>query len=88
MKETGIDNCHIIELGKHHGATGNLTVVDNGKVANFDTKRVFFIYDIPGGVSRGGHAHKTLRELIIAASGSFEVYVNDGEREQTFLLNH
>lgn len=88
MKKTDIDNCRIIELGKHHGATGNLTVVDNGKVANFDTKRVFFIYDIPGGVSRGGHAHKTLRELIIAASGSFEVYVNDGEREQTFLLNH
>ncbi len=88
MKKSGIDNCRIIELGKHHGASGNLTVVDNGKVANFDTKRVFFIYDIPGGVSRGGHAHKTLRELIIAASGSFEVYVNDGEREQTFLLNH
>lgn len=88
MIETTINDCHIVELGKHHGATGNLTVVDNGKIENFDTKRVFFIYDIPGGVSRGGHSHKTLRELIIATSGSFEVYVNDGHNERTFLLNH
>lgn len=88
MKESTIDDCRIVELGKHHGATGNLTVVDNGRTAQFETKRVFFIYDIPGGVSRGGHSHKTLRELIIATSGSFEVYVNDGRREQTFTLNN
>lgn len=88
MKESTIDDCCIVELGKHHGATGNLTVVDNGKTEQFETKRVFFIYDIPGGVSRGGHSHKTLRELIIATSGSFEVYVNDGKREQTFTLNN
>lgn len=88
MKDTTIDDCRIVELGKHHGATGNLTVVDNGKVENFDTKRVFFIYDIPGGVSRGGHSHKTLRELIVATSGSFEVYVNDSKEERSFLLNH
>ena len=88
MKDTTIDDCRIVELGKHHGATGNLTVVDNGKVENFDTKRVFFIYDIPGGVSRGGHSHKTLRELIVATSGSFEVYVNDGRKDRSFLLNH
>ncbi len=88
MKDSTIDDCRIVELGKHHGATGNLTVVDNGKTEQFETKRVFFIYDIPGGVSRGGHSHKTLRELIIATSGSFEVYVNDGEREQTFTLNN
>lgn len=88
MKNTTIEECRIVELGKHHGATGNLTVVENGKVENFDTQRVFFIYDIPGGVSRGGHSHKTLRELIIATSGSFEVYVNDGKNERTFQLNH
>ena len=87
MKETTIDDCRIIELGRHHGAKGNLTEVENGKVAGFDTERVFFIYDIPGGASRGGHAHKTLRELIVAASGSFDVYVNDGTRERTFHLN-
>lgn len=87
MKKTTIDDCRIIELGRHHGAKGNLTEVENGKVAGFDTERVFFIYDIPGGASRGGHAHKTLRELIVAASGSFDVYVNDGTRERTFHLN-
>ena len=88
MKNTTIEECRIVELGKHHGATGNLTVVENGKVENFDTQRVFFIYDIPGGVSRGGHSHKTLREIIIATSGSFKVYVNDGKNERTFQLNH
>lgn len=88
MKKTTIDDCHIVELGRHHGATGNLTVVENGKIERFDTKRVFFIYDIPAGVSRGGHSHKTLRELIVAASGSFEVYVNDGKNEKSFTLNN
>lgn len=88
MKESTIDDCRIVELGKHHGATGNLTVVENGKIERFDTKRVFFIYDIPSGVSRGGHSHKTLRELIVAASGSFEVYVNDGKNEKSFTLNN
>ena len=87
MKEATIDDCRIIELGRHHGSKGNLTEVENGKIAGFDTERVFFIYDIPGGASRGGHAHKTLRELIIAASGSFDVYINDGTREITFHLN-
>ncbi|MBQ3539915.1 MAG: FdtA/QdtA family cupin domain-containing protein [Bacteroidaceae bacterium] len=88
MKRTTVDDCRTIELGKHHGATGNLTAVENGKTADFDAKRVFFIYDIPGGVSRGGHAHKTLHELIIAVSGSFDVYVHDGNRERSITLNH
>lgn len=87
MKEATIDDCRIIELGRHHGSKGNLTEVENGKLAGFDTQRVFFIYDIPGGASRGGHAHKTLRELIIATSGSFDVYINDGTREKTIHLN-
>ena len=86
--KTTVDDCRIIELGKHHGATGNITVVENGKIIDFDIKRVFYIYDIPGGVTRGAHAHKTLRELIVAATGSFEVRVFDGEREKVFLLNH
>lgn len=85
---TTVDDCHIIELGKHHGATGNITVVENGRVIDFDIKRIFYIYDIPGGVTRGAHAHKTLCELIVAATGSFEVRVFDGEREKVFLLNH
>ena len=87
MKKATIDDCRIVELGRHHGAKGNLTEVQNGRVAGFDIERLFFIYDIPGGASRGGHAHKTLRELIVAASGSFDVYVHDGVREHTFHLN-
>jgi dTDP-4-dehydrorhamnose 3,5-epimerase-like enzyme len=87
MKETTVDDCRIVELSRHHGAKGNLTEVENGRIEGFDTERLFFIYDIPGGASRGGHAHKTLRELIVAASGSFDVYVHDGKREQTFHLN-
>ncbi|MBQ5663606.1 MAG: WxcM-like domain-containing protein [Bacteroidaceae bacterium] len=87
MKEATVDDCRIVELSRHHGAKGNLTEVENGRIAGFDTERLFFIYDIPGGASRGGHAHKTLRELIVAASGSFDVYVHDGKREQTFHLN-
>lgn len=86
--KTTIDNCRIIELGKHHGATGNITVVENGKNIDFDIKRIFYIYDIPAGATRGVHAHKTLHELIIAVTGSFEVRVFDGEREKTVLLNH
>ena len=85
---TTVDDCRIIELGKHHGATGNIIVVENGRVIDFDIKRIFYIYDIPGGVTRGAHAHKTLRELIVAATGSFEVRVFDGEREKVFQLNH
>lgn len=85
---TTVDDCRIIELGKHHGATGNITVVENGRVIDFDIKRIFYIYDIPGGVTRGAHAHKTLCELIVAATGCFEVRVFDGEREKVFLLNH
>ena len=86
--KTTIDDCRIIELKKHHGATGNISVVENGKVIDFDIRRVFFIYDIPAGATRGMHAHKTLHELIIAASGSFDVRLFDGEREKTIQLNH
>lgn len=85
---TTIDDCQIIDLGRHHGANGNITVVQGGRTVDFDTKRVFFIYDIPAGASRGGHAHKTLRELIVAASGSFEVKVSDGKQTRIFTLNH
>ena len=87
MNNTTINDCRLVELARHHGAKGNLTEVENSKIEGFDTERVFFIYDIPGGASRGGHAHKTLRELIIAASGSFDVYINDGENERTIHLN-
>lgn len=81
-------DCSIIELDKHHSdRKGNLTVVENGKTLPFDVKRVYYLYDIPGGESRGSHAHKELEQLIIAVSGSFTVTLDDGNCKRSFFLN-
>lgn len=81
-------DCTIIEFDKHHSdRKGNLTVVENGISVPFDVKRVYYLYDIPGGESRGAHAHKVLQQLIIAASGSFKVTLDDGNVKRTFTLN-
>lgn len=81
-------DCTIIELDKHHSnRKGNLTVVENGQTLPFDVKRVYYLYDIPGGESRGAHAHKHLSQLIIAASGSFRVTLDDGKVKRSFFLN-
>lgn len=88
MKESNIYNCTMIELGRHHSdRKGNLTVVENNKTVPFEVKRTYYLYDVPGGESRGGHAHKALSQLIIAASGSFTVTLNDGKVKRTFVLN-
>ena len=72
--------CSIIELDKHHSdRKGNLSVVQSNSVVPFDIKRIYYLYDVPGGESRGGHAHKKLYQLIIAASGSFSVTLDDGK---------
>ena len=81
-------DCNIIELDKHHrDREGNLTVVENGVTLPFDVKRVYYLYDIPGGESRGAHAHRNLEQFIIAASGSFNVTLDDGNCKRTFFLN-
>ena len=78
----------MIELDKHHSdRKGNISVVQNGDAVPFDVKRVYYLYDVPGGESRGAHAHKELSQLIVAASGSFTVTLDDGEVKRTFLLN-
>lgn len=77
----------MIELSKHHALQGNISVVENNKDVPFDVRRVYYLYDVPGGESRGAHAHKELSQLIIAASGSFTVTLDDGEVKRTFLLN-
>lgn len=87
MKKTAVYDCSIIEMDKHHHETGNITVIENGKTVPFDVKRVYYLYDIPGGESRGAHAHKELKQLIVAASGSFEVTLDDGNMKRTFTLN-
>ena len=87
-KQYNVFDCTIVELDKHHSnRRGNLTVVENGQTLPFDVKRVYYLYDIPGGESRGAHAHKHLSQFIIAASGSFRVTLDDGKVKRSFFLN-
>lgn len=87
MKQNTVYNCTIIELPKIHNRSGNITFVENLKNIPFETKRVYYLYDVPGGESRGGHAHKKLQQLLIAASGAFNVTLDDGINKRTITLN-
>ena len=78
----------MIELHKITDPRGNLTVAENMKGIPFNIKRVYWVYDVPGGECRGGHAHKQLKQLLIAVSGSFHVTLDNGKEQQTYLLNH
>ncbi|MBQ8453546.1 MAG: WxcM-like domain-containing protein [Prevotella sp.] len=81
-------NARIIDLPKITDPRGNLTVCEGIHNVPFDVKRVYWVYDVPGGESRGSHMHKHCREFIIAVSGSFSVTVDDGTKQKTFMLNH
>ena len=88
MAKYSVYDCSIIELSKHHSdRKGNITVVQNGETIPFDVKRVYYLYDVPGGESRGSHAHKDLSQLIVAASGSFRVTLDDGSVKRSYVLN-
>lgn len=87
MKHTTVFDCTLLELPKNHAEKGNITAVNNGLEVPFDIKRVYYLYDVPGGEARGGHAHRELHQLIIAASGSFDLTVDDGKVKRTFQLN-
>lgn len=80
-------DCSIVELPKIENRAGNITVVENNKTIPFNVKRAYYLYDVPGGGTRGSHAHKELQQLIIAASGSFDVTLDDGNVKRTFTLN-
>jgi dTDP-4-dehydrorhamnose 3,5-epimerase-like enzyme len=82
-----ISDCCILELPKIHNSAGNLTALNNFIDLPFAVQRIYYIFDIPGGAIRGGHAHKNLRQLIVAASGSFDVILDDGENKKTISLN-
>ena len=87
-KKYNVFDCSMLELDKHHSnRKGNLTVVENGKTLPFDVKRVYYLYDVPGGESRGSHAHRNLEQLMVAVSGSFTVTLNDGNCKRSFTLN-
>ena len=87
MKKPTVNDCAVIELGKIENDRGNLTVVQSGQTVPFDIKRVFYLYDIPGGEARGAHAHKTCHQFLVAASGSFEIALDDGMNKRTVFLN-
>ena len=87
MKGNTIKNCVLIDLKKNHQEKGNITVIQNKKDIPFNVQRIYYLYDIPGGESRGGHAHKQLYQLMVAASGSFDVILNDGKETKKISLN-
>ena len=87
MTKSSVYDCSVIELPVNHKVKGNLTAVYNNLHIPFETKRVFYLYDIPGGELRGAHAHKKCHQFLIAASGAFEVALNDGKSKRTVLLN-
>ena len=80
-------DCRIIDLPRVTDPRGNLTFIEERRHVPFDIQRIYYLYDVPGGESRGGHAHRSLEQCIIAASGSFDVVLNDGREERTFFLN-
>jgi len=82
-----LTDCRIIDLPKINDPRGNLTFIEAGRHIPFDIKRVYYLYDVPGGAERGGHAHRALHQLIIAMSGSFDVILKDGRQQQRFHLN-
>jgi hypothetical protein len=83
----GIERARIIDLKKISNPKGNLTAIESGRDVPFEFRRVYYTYDIPGGESRGGHAHRALEQFIIAASGSFTVELDDGTDRTSFYLN-
>ncbi|MGV8947015.1 MAG: sugar 3,4-ketoisomerase [Lutibacter sp.] len=87
LKNNTVFDCSIIDVSKVHNEAGNITVVENGKNIPFDVKRIYYLYDIPGGEARGGHAHYELEQFVVAASGSFDVILDDGKNRKIVTLN-
>ena len=82
-----INNCQVIDLPKISDPRGNLSFIEGGSQIPFDIERVYYLYDVPGGAERGGHAHKALHQLIIAMAGSFDVVLDDGVEKKRIHLN-
>ncbi len=87
MKNSTVEDCKIIQLSKIHNRAGNITIIENNLDIPFKVKRIYFLYDIPCNETRGGHAHKELYQLVIGASGSFNININDGDNNKTIFLN-
>jgi dTDP-4-dehydrorhamnose 3,5-epimerase-like enzyme len=87
MNSMPLDHCRIIELPRINDPRGNLTFIEGQTHVPFAIKRVYYLYDVPGGATRAGHGHKTLEQLMIAMSGSFDVELDDGHSKQKYQLN-
>ncbi|MEL7004725.1 MAG: FdtA/QdtA family cupin domain-containing protein [Bacteroidota bacterium] len=87
MKTSTIHDCTLIQFSKNHRIKGNITAINGGVEVPFDIQRIYYLYDIPGGADRGGHAHRKLKQLIFAASGSFDLIIDDGRTKRTFNLS-
>ena len=87
MNRSSVYDCSMIEFPVNHREKGNLTVLTNNGNIPFVIRRVYYLYDVPAGESRGGHAHRELKQLIVAASGSFDVVLSDGNVKRTVTLN-
>jgi dTDP-4-dehydrorhamnose 3,5-epimerase-like enzyme len=85
--KNSVYNCSVIELPKVHNRAGNITALENLKNVPFEVKRVYYLYDVPGGEGRGGHAHKELQQFIIAVSGAFDVLLDDGTNKKIVHLD-
>ncbi|MFZ5940815.1 MAG: sugar 3,4-ketoisomerase [Bacteroidota bacterium] len=85
--KANLEDCRVLPLGKIHNRAGNITIVEGEKEIPFAIKRVYYLYDIPGGEERGGHAHRQLYQLVVAASGSFSVILDNGSENKTVTLN-
>ena len=87
MVQRSVDDCQIINLPKISDPRGNLTFIENSRHIPFDIKRVYYLYDVPGGSDSGAHAHKKLHQFLIAMSGSFDIEIDDGRTKKRFHLN-
>jgi dTDP-4-dehydrorhamnose 3,5-epimerase-like enzyme len=85
--KNSVYHCSVIELPKVHNRAGNITALENLKNVPFEVKRVYYLYDVPGGEGRGGHAHKELQQFIIAVSGAFDVLLDDGTNKKIVNLD-
>lgn len=82
-----LQDCHIIELPKITDHRGNLTFVEGGNHIPFEIRRVYYLYDVPGGASRAAHGHRALHQLMISMSGAFDVTLDDGHEKKTYHMN-